>query len=259
VHGSAAVLNSIWNVVRERGLKVGDQLPSIRDLAHRLDVKQTAVRDALLKAETMGLVKVLPRAGAFLRASAPTPTVTSTVLGESLSGAFHSAITHDDQNLFHLLDARRLIEVELAGRAAEQRSLEDLLPVRRALNAMVHLPPDTSRSDFLNYDVRFHHEIARLSGNHVLIAMQRTLMELLRSHLNQALWNAQLRAKSHEAHAAIYEALVAGDAEQARSAMRYHLSQAYDLLLRDVQQVPTLKAVSHPIARETDIRNHEPG
>src|SRR5689334_9727712 len=56
-----SVWDSIWAIIQDRGLQVGDQLPSIRELADRLEVKQTAVRDALLKAESTGLIKILPR------------------------------------------------------------------------------------------------------------------------------------------------------------------------------------------------------
>lgn len=238
---SGGVLDSIWEIVRQNGLKSGDQLPSIRELAERLGVKQTAVRDAILKAEAMGLVNVLPRAGAFLRGGVPAAAPGGVSLDESLAGAFQGALIHGEQNLFHLLDARRLIEIELAGRAAERRRLEDLLPVRRALELMLQLPPDAARAEHVTHDVRFHLEIARLSGNLVLFSIQRTLMELLRPHLNEVPRDLQRRTQADRSHAAIYEALVAGDADKARIEMRDHLSLAYDGLLRDIQQVPSLQ------------------
>ena len=238
-HGAGDVLDSIWGLVRERGLSIGDQLPSIRELAGRLDLKQTAVRDALLKAEAMGLVNVLPRAGAFLRANVPAATG-APALEESLAGAVRESLTHGEQNLFHLLDARRLIEIELAGRAAERRRLEDLLPVRRSLEAMLQLPPDAARAEHVAHDIRFHIEIARLSGNMALLAIERTLMELLRPHLIEVPRDRQRRATTDRSHVAIYEALVAGDAGKARSEMHGHLSLAYDGLLRDIQEVPII-------------------
>lgn len=244
--GSATVWDSIWKVAEERGLQVGDQLPSIRELAERLDVKQTTVRDALLKAESMGLVSVLPRAGAFLRASASTPKAAARSLDASLSESLDSALAHDEHNLFHLLDARRLIEIELVGRAAERRRLEDLLPVRRALDGMLHLPPEATRAEHVDCDIRFHVEIARLAGNLALFAVQRTLMELLRPHLNEVPRGLHRRAIADRSHLAIYEALVSGDAEKARTEMRDHLSLAYDGLLRDIQELPAVGAGPMP-------------
>ena len=242
--GSAHVLNSIWTVIQERGLRVGDQLPSIRELSDRLEVKRSAVRDALLKAESLGIVKVMPRAGAFLKTPVPSSNENSSALESPLPQVFQQVLNRGEHNLFHLLDSRRLIEVELTGRAAEHRLLEDLLPVRRALEALLQLPLDAPRADYVDCDIRFHLEIARQSGNQVLFAVQRTLMELLRPHLNDVDQDLQRRATTDRSHIAIYEALVAGDSERARSEMREHLSLAYDSMLRDIQELPALEDVS---------------
>jgi DNA-binding FadR family transcriptional regulator len=167
--------------------------------------------------------------------------VAAPALEESLPGAFRAALIHDEQNLFHLLDSRRLIEIELAGRAAERRRIEDLVPVRRDLDGMLQLPADAPRSEQVNHDVRFHIEIARLSGNLVLLAVQRTLMELLRPHLNEVPRSLQRRDLTDRSHVAIYEALVAGDAERVRAEMREHLSLACDGMLRALQEVPRIE------------------
>jgi DNA-binding FadR family transcriptional regulator len=236
---SPNVWDSIWAVVQDRGLQVGDQLPSIRELADRLEVKQTSVRDALLKAESQGLIKILPRAGAFLRAITPAAkTQPGTPAETPLPDAFYASLVQEDHNLFHLLDARRLVEIELAGRSAERRRLEDLLPVRRSLEAMLKIPETAARSDYVDLDIRFHIEIARLSGNFVLFAVQKTLMELLRRHLNEVPRDLERRTVTDRSHIAIYEALVSGNAEKARNEMREHLSLAYDSMLQDLQAAP---------------------
>lgn len=239
------VLGSIWSVIQEQGLRVGDQLPSIRQLAERIDVKPTVVRDALLKAESMGYIKLLPRAGAFLKASVPAGLQNPAAGKTLLANAVQSALGAEDLNPLQLLDARRLIEIELAGRAAERRRLEDLLPVRRALEALMALPADAPRSDYVAGDIRFHVEIARVSGNEVLLALQRTLLELLRPHLNDVHPSLQRRATTDRSHVAIYEALVAGNAEEARTRMRDHLSLAYDGMLRTLQEPPIVNGRGH--------------
>lgn len=239
---SSGVWGAICELVRERGLVVGDQLPSIRELAEVLEVKQTVVRDALLKAESMGLVKVLPRAGVFLRAIGSTDGAAqrSSIADESLAAAFLPALQSGEQNVLHLLDARRLIEVELAGRTAERRRLEDLLPMRRALDCMLQLPAESHRAEHVRHDVRFHVEIARLSGNFVLYTVQRTLMDLLVPHLNQVPPTAQRHTITDRSHVAIYDAIVAGNAIRARDEMREHLNLAYDSLIHDLQRSPAV-------------------
>ncbi|MDR3639367.1 MAG: FCD domain-containing protein [Isosphaeraceae bacterium] len=238
----ATVWDSIWGVVRDRGLRAGDQLPSIRELAECLEVKQTAVRDALLKAETMGLVTIKPRAGAFLQASTPAPRPAEGPLPDVL----HSALVREEHNVLHLLDARRLVEIELVGRAAERRRLEDLFPVRRTLETMLALPLEATREEHVDIDIRFHVEIARLAGNSALWAVQRSLMELLRPYLNGVPRDLQRRAQADRSHIAIYETLVAGNAKKARAEMSGHLSLAYDGLLRDLQESPVRPGAARP-------------
>lgn len=216
----------------------GDQLPSIRELADRLQTKQSVVRDELLKAETLGLIKVQPRAGVFLRARISDAPSTSA----SRESVFATALESDDQNLFHLLDARRLIEVELAARAASRRRLEDLLPVRRALEALLDLPQESSRAEYVERDIRFHLELARLAGNSTLFAIQQSLLNLLRPHLIMVPHDLQRRSITDQSHAAIYDALLAGDVDRVRTELQGHLSLAYDSLLRDLQQPITAGA-----------------
>jgi GntR family transcriptional repressor for pyruvate dehydrogenase complex len=237
---SRSLWDSIWAVVQNRGLQVGDQLPSIRELADRLEVKQTAIRDAFLKAESLGLIKILPRAGAFLKAAIPGPKPGSLPIETNLPDSLESGLSHDEHNLFHLLDARRLIEIELAGRTAERRRLEDLLPVRRALEHLLQIPATAARSEYVDLDLRFHIEIAKLAGNSVLFEIQKRLLELLRPHLNEVPRDLERRANTDRSHVAIYEALVSGNVEKARTEMRDHLSLAYESLLRDMQAVPTV-------------------
>ncbi|MDB5335735.1 MAG: transcriptional regulator LldR [Planctomycetaceae bacterium] len=235
-----SVWDSISTLVQDRGLQVGDQLPSIRELAERLEVKQSSVRDALLKAESLGFVKILPRSGAFLRVPGLTLAKVAAPIEMAPADAILSALNSDEHNLFHLLDARRLIEIELAGRTAERRRLEDLLPIRRALEAMLHLTDATARQEYVDLDIRFHLEIARLSGNSVLFAIQQTLMELLRPHLNEVPRDLQRKSITDRSHIAIYETLVSGSADRARVEMRQHLSLAYDSMLRDIQEPPAM-------------------
>lgn len=226
------VVRAILDLIRERGLQVGDQLPAIREMASALGVKPTVVRDALLQARAMGQVRILARAGAFVQSPAVAP------LAADLAGTLQTALTRESQNLFHLLDARRLIEIELAGRAAERRRLEELLPVRQALEAMANIPEAERRGDYVEHDIRFHVEIARLAGNAVLQTVQQTLLEMLRPHLAQLPWTAERQERTDRSHAAIYAALIAGDAARARAEMCEHLSMAYNSLLDDMQTAP---------------------
>jgi DNA-binding GntR family transcriptional regulator len=70
--------------------------------------------------------------------------------------------------------------------------------------------------------------------------MQQTLLEMLRPHLLQLPWTPERQERTDRSHAAIYAALVAGDAAKVRAEMCEHLSMAYNSLLHDMQTPPTV-------------------
>ena len=235
------VWQGILRVVEREQLLSGDKLPSVRDLARRLKVKPTLVRDALLQAQARGAVRIEPRVGAFMATTSPAARALTDSLDAAASAALETTIVGRPHNLLHVLDTRRVIEVELAGRAAERRRPEDLLPVRHALEALLALPVDAPRAEHVAPDIVFHTELAKVGGNALMAGIQATLMELLRPYLLDVPPSAEHRTTADRSHAAIYTAVVDGDAERARNEMRAHLSLAYDSLLRDLQRPPQVR------------------
>lgn len=247
--GAGSDVADIWPhilaLAEERQLQAGAQLPTVRELADRLGVKPSVVRDAFVRAEGRGMVRIVPRVGAFLQTSSTAARALSGTTEAELPATFSHILSRGDGNVLHLLDARRLIETELMGRAAERRRLEDLLPARHALEAMLRLPADAQRDLLVEHDVRFHVALAQLAGNPVLAAIQQTLMELLRPFLKSVPPSLERRTLTDQSHGAIYSALVEGNAEAARCAMRAHLSMAYDCLLQDLQTTPVPPSTAH--------------
>jgi len=123
------LVRTLIRYIQSDRLSVGERLPPIRALAERFGVTGSAVRDALIQLQTMGMIKVLPRSGAFVQ------SVNFASLVSALTDTMDNALMQADASLFHLLDARQLIEVECATTAARRRRLEDLLPIREALAA----------------------------------------------------------------------------------------------------------------------------
>src|SRR5262245_16114673 len=98
--------------VRSEGYKPGDRLPAIRELSATLRHGRNAIRDGLMEAQTLGFVRIEPRLGVFLQSLDPGHV-------DELPALKNGA--QENQNLFHVVDARLLVEVELAGQAALKR------------------------------------------------------------------------------------------------------------------------------------------
>ena len=233
---SPGLVDQLGRLIEEQQLKPGDRLPSIRELAGRFGTKVGPVRGALLEAQGRGLIKLLPRAGAFVEAPVMSeePTTSAERLGERL----RELLAAENQNLFHLLEARETLELSLIAQAARKREIEDLLSLRNILEQMASISPKQRGVEYVDLDIEFHLEIARLSGNAVMAAMLCAVMEELAPHLKELRWSPKRHSDTDKSHARLYSALVQGDELQAQKETRDHLRHAYQTLLDRVRQTP---------------------
>lgn len=224
------VVGELMDFVRRRGFARGDRLPSIRDVAAALDAGRNAVRDAMVRAQAIGLVRIEPRLGIFVHnLDADLP------VGE-LDQVLTQPPGKEEHNVFHLLDARLLVEVELVGKAAQAGRPEELLPLRQRLETLLGCRHD--RLAFVEADESFHMGIARVAANPVLLAFLRTLLGLLRPIKLSLLLSAEDRDQTDREHREIFQCLLAGDAAGAQEIMRTHLALGRALLLQHLQTPP---------------------
>jgi GntR family transcriptional repressor for pyruvate dehydrogenase complex len=177
----------------------------------------------------MGLVRIHPRSGAFVQSLDFAP------LTNALENTLTTALAQKDHNLFHLISVRELLEVEAAGLAARRRHLEDLLPVRQMLEAMLSA---ADRAHCVEADMRFHLAIAEVAGNPVLLTMLRSLLGVMRPCFTSVLLKGKTKAKSDASHQRIYRALLEGNPETAQAAMREHFDLSRTILLKEIGTLP---------------------
>ena len=125
------------------------------------------------------------------------------------------------------LQARMMLEGEVAGLAAENVTPEQLAALDASLVAMEGMINDRTR--FLEEDQRFHMAVVVASGSQTLIDLveflwkQRTLpvYRAFEKHFTGAAEQAAVL----EEHRAIVEAIRQHDSRKARSAMRKHIDR----------------------------------
>lgn len=229
--GARTVVRQLVDLIQKERLTTGDRLAPIRELATRFGVGANVVRDGLLQAQAMGLVQIQPRSGVVVQSVDFAPMID--VLRETLE----SALTREDHNLFHLAEARRLIEVDAAGKAAARCRPEDLLPLSQALHSMDRAGEDLR--PLIDGDDAFHLGIAAIAGNQVYVAILRALLAILKPLREVLVPTAESRARTRAQHQEIYRALLDGDPAAARDAMGRHLDVPRTYLLDQVASVAT--------------------
>jgi GntR family transcriptional regulator, transcriptional repressor for pyruvate dehydrogenase complex len=226
---SKQMVRQLVDLIRSEGLTVGDRMPSIRTLSEQLNVSTSLVRDAMVQAQAMGLIKMHPRSGAFVQ------SLNFATIVDSLSDTLPTTLMKQDHNLIYVLDARRIVEMETVAQAAQRRRLEDLLPIRRALETMSQNPQTEQRSEYVSADIEFHLGIAQAAGNPVMTILLQSLLNCLRPYLLSLHWTPEHRLHTEKSHSSLYEAILKGNVEAAIASMQGHLGLARDNLLLEVQ------------------------
>jgi GntR family transcriptional regulator, transcriptional repressor for pyruvate dehydrogenase complex len=213
----------LQSLILNHTFRTGDRLPSERELGQRLGVSRTVVREALRALSTKGLVEVRDGAGAYVQ----TP---STDLVSELLGICVSHMETGDVNSGHILEMRRILEIEMAGLAAERRGSEDLEEMARLLDLMVR--PGNSREDWAKFDYQFHDAVAVASRNPLFPIVLRSISEVLMRGRLMGVRLPDYQAKALHHHRNVYEAIRARSSEKARLAMADHLREAEQTMRR---------------------------
>ncbi len=224
------VVQMLTDFLRENHLSAGDRLPGIRELSQRWGIGRNAVRDGLVRAQMMGLIRLENRSGAYVEEA------NFNSLSEPLARMLETALIHENSNLFDLIEARRVIETEIAKSAAIRCRIEDLMPLHENLLEVSRQKNDRNR--FIQLDEQFHLGIAAVAGNKVLLTLLRSLLILLRPFRMTLVPDEDKWATITSTHQRIYLRLLERDAAGAQQAMEEHLSDHRDLALAQMRTLP---------------------
>jgi len=197
----------------------GDRIPSERELGKLLGVGRASLREALKALEIMGMVESRVGNGTFVCHRS-----------EFLSRPMLWSITGSDQTQVHeLLEARRLMEGELASLAAERGTAEDLAEIAIYLDRMEQAHDNMAM--FMSADLEFHFAIGQAAHNSLLLNAVHLIRNLMRQWIGETLRVPTTAPEALVQHRNIFQAIAAKDKTAARSAMDLHLDTMAKLLL----------------------------
>lgn len=215
---SQVITTEILDRIRAGKYRPGDRLATERTLMAEFGVGRNVAREALQALLAMGLVEIRPGRGAI-------------VIGVDTDKAMDSGAVSAlllDQTVDDLYQFRRVIEVEIATRAATHATKDDIRKIRETQEAFrAHVEGGLPLAAL---DVAVHQSIAEASHNSIFASVLEMLEGLLansRSMVESIDW---ARNRSVEDHDAIVNAIAAGEPGRAGEAMRRHLVTAADAM-----------------------------
>ncbi|HVC81258.1 MAG TPA: FCD domain-containing protein [Chloroflexota bacterium] len=150
-----AVLAEMKRRVAEGEPQPGNRLPSVRDLSRELKVGTSSVREALRVLAATGVVRIEHGNGIFVQAQCPP------------AAELHARVTRTEvSSLLHLMEARRIIEPELAALAAEHRTPEQAARIQELARRLGR--GFRAGRDWMDADLDFHRALAEAAGNPVI-------------------------------------------------------------------------------------------
>jgi len=195
-------------------LRPGDRLPPERTLAEEYGVSRTAIREALRSLEMMGCVESHVGEGTFIKA----PSLSNIV------DPFSMIIAQNGRMGSELIEARLILETEIAALAARRRTEGQLAALERAVREMAE---DIAGGGMgIEADEGFHGILAAAAGNEALSVMLDMCAGMLSRTrpITQSVKGVPKMALKD--HAAICDAVRSQDEKAARRLMRTHLNRA---------------------------------
>ncbi|MEO8591841.1 MAG: FadR/GntR family transcriptional regulator [Candidatus Solibacter sp.] len=216
---TARLLAIFKQLISEGTLVQGARLPAERDLATNLKVSRGSLRQALKMLEVMGVVSQRVGDGTYLNGAAPS------ILAEPME----FLILMDGISMAELMDARLIVEPELAARAAQRWTPPDLAALHDSISRMMEC--GDRPGELIAEDLRFHRTIFRMAENRVCSVMFTIVHQSMHKLVEIT---SQMVHLDHTVrlHTRIYNAIRKRDPVEAKARMFAHLTDARKLLLQ---------------------------
>ncbi|MGS4886166.1 GntR family transcriptional regulator [Roseibium sp. MB-4] len=177
------------------------------ELAGRLGMSRTPVREATLMLAQQGLLEVRPRKGVRIATLSLT----------------------DMEEIYAVLTELESLAAEEAAR--KHYSKADLADLKASIEAMDKALSDEDRDAWAEADDAFHTELVRLGGNSRVQNIVSMMANQVRRARAMTLYIRPLPIKSNQDHRAVYDAIRTGDASNAREQHRLHRRHAREVLI----------------------------
>jgi DNA-binding GntR family transcriptional regulator len=177
------------------------------DLAERLRISRTPIREALGRLQQEGLVDLLPRGGVRV-------------------------VLLDPDEAVELYELREMLDGLAARLAASRHDGDRLATCQRALERMARCVERPNASQWFAAHVLFHEEIFRAAGNRRLQRLLPVVRLSIRQFHPLLLRTERRLETAYAEHRRILEAIAAHDAEAAEREARAHIVHAREIVLK---------------------------
>lgn len=204
----------VFNTLREAILR-GDLVPGERlmelQLAAKLGVSRTPIREAIRMLEQEGLAITIPRKGAIV-----------------------AGMTEKDmQDVLEIREALEELSVQVA---CDKITDEEIMQLQKNMKNFEHSLKTGDLKKMAQADVEFHDVIYQATNNPKLISMLNNLREQMYRYRVEYLKNPENYKQLLDEHEAIYKGIMAKDKDAVTDMMRKHISNQVDVVKHIIRE-----------------------
>lgn len=210
---SDAVFAILRESILDQTFLPGQRL-NVKQLAEKMEVSLTPVKDAVNRLVSEGLVELRPRSGTYVSTLSPKDVAETLAVRRALEW----------------LAAESVVENATASDLAELRALEDALeqPVTSERERQLHE----------RKNLEFHQKLIELSGNRKMIEIYSSLnahIKVARVHYSSEGWERRIQDEAVE-HRRILDALESRNVRNLQRALNEHIRRGAEALVRDLSR-----------------------
>lgn len=208
--------------ILEGRLKRGDQIESDRELAKKLNVGRSAVREALKVLDVLGMIDIRLGQGTYITSRETNFFSVPLSWSLFLDGA-------QVKSILQVRGALELRAVQLAAQCEDKNKLDKLTDIYYRMQKTFQESKDTDNlqhalQETLNADIEFHTCIAECSGNPIILSMLTTIRNFLKRVSGTGMVDAEQLQAVVEEHQKLYGAIISGNVDAATETMTKHLA-----------------------------------
>lgn len=208
--------------ILEGRLKRGDQIESDRELAKKLNVGRSAVREALKVLDVLGMIDIRLGQGTYITSRETNFFSVPLSWSLFLDGA-------QVKSILQVRGALELRAVQLAAQCEDKNKLDKLTDIYYRMQKTFQESKDTENlqnalQETLNADIEFHTCIAECSGNPIILSMLTTIRNFLKRVSGTGMVDAEQLQAVVEEHQKLYGAIISGNVDAATQTMMKHLA-----------------------------------
>jgi len=210
---SDQVFEQISAFIQSGRFPPGARLPAERDLGQMFNTSRQTIREAIYRAELVGLIEVRHGAGTFVAAAKP----------GAASKPVNELIKIEAGKVGEFFEIRRALEGWCAAQAAKAGRNPHLAVMKARLDAMRTL--DVTSEAWEENDIEFHAALAAATGNPLVVRMMEIMRESFMAfyRLKRYIPTREEQKLIWQHHADVYEAVRRRSPERARAAIIAHM------------------------------------